>query len=116
MSRTVFVDERGPARVATLLPDLLNAPERPERLEARRVRGQAARLQPLGFPFEMELQFLGQLRFTAIAEQQGSQPGSQDVPEAHGQVLCSTRLTPAERRSHFETSTASCLRPAFVSE
>ena len=110
------LDERGPARVATLLPDLLDAPERSERLEARCVRRQAGRLQPLSFAFEMELQFLGQIRFTASAEEQGSESGAQDGPEAHGQVLCNTRLTPVERRSHFETSTSSCLRPAFVSE
>ena len=45
-----------------------------------------------------------------------SQPAVQDVPDAHGYVLCNTRLTPADRRSHFATSASSCLRPAFVSE
>ena len=34
---------------------------------------------------------------------------------AHGYVRRNTRLTPADRRSHFETSVSSCLRPAFVS-
>jgi hypothetical protein len=72
--------------------------------------------QPLGFAFEMEPQFLAQIGFTAIAEEEGSQPAPESVPESHGQVLCRTRSTPAERRSHFETSMASCLRPAFVSE
>ena len=62
------VDEGGAARVATLLPDLINATERPERLKARSVGGQATRPQPLGIPFEMKLQFLRQIRFTAIAE------------------------------------------------
>ena len=36
------VDEGGAARVATLLPDLLDAAECPERLKTRRVGGQAA--------------------------------------------------------------------------
>ena len=78
------------------------------------LRRQAASLQPLGFAFEMELQLLTQVGLAAIAEEQGSQPASQRIPEAHGQVLCITRLTPADRRSHFETSTASWARPALV--
>ena len=95
---------------------MLDAAKHTARLKVRRVARQTARLQSLGFAFEMELEFLAQIGFTAIAEEQGSQSALQNVPEAHGQVLCSTRLTPAERRSHFETSTASWLRPAFVSE
>ncbi len=31
-------------------------------------------------------------------------------------VLASTRLTPADSRSHFDSSVATCFRPAFVSE
>jgi hypothetical protein len=63
-----IVDECDPARVATLLPDLINATERPERLKARSVWGQSTRPQPLGIPFEVKLQFLRQIRFAAIAK------------------------------------------------
>ena len=86
-----------------------------ERLKARRLGWHAARLQPLGFALEMKLQLFAEIGFTGFAKQQRSQTALQNVPEAH-QVLCNTRLTPADRRSHFETSTASCLRPALVSE
>ena len=105
-----------PARVAARFLDLLDAAEQPQRLKARLVARQAARLQALGLALEMELQFLAQIGFAPIAEEDGSQPAAQDVPEAHGYVLCSTRLTPADSRSHFATSVSSCLRPALVSE
>src|SRR6266850_628254 len=40
----------------------------------------------------------------------------QPVPQPHVYVLSRTRLTPADSRSHFDTSVASCFRPARVSE
>ena len=93
----------------------IRATERPERLKLRRVARHAGRLQAFSFAFEVEGEFLAQIGFASIAEEDGSQTASEHVPVAHGQVFCSTRLTPAERRSHFATSAPSCLRPAFVS-
>src|SRR4030095_5882051 len=83
-------------------------------LEARVFPRQAARLQSLRFAFEMELQLFAQVRLTLIAEHERSQTALQDVPQTHGYDLCSTRLTPADSRSHFATSAPSCVRPAFV--
>ena len=70
----------------------------------------------LDFAIEMKLDFFVQIRFAPSAEHDRLQPASQDVQEAHGYVLCSTRLTPADSRSHLAISVSSCLRPAFVSE
>ncbi len=72
-----------PARVAAGFLELLDAAEQPQRLEARLFSGQAAHLQTIGLSFEMELQFFAQIRFTAVAEHDRSQPASQDVQEAH---------------------------------
>ena len=90
-------------------------PNRRHGLKARLVARQAAGLQSLGLAFEMELQLFVQIRFAAAAENERSEPAAEDVPGAHGYVRCNTRLTPADRRSHFATSASSCLRPALVS-
>ena len=87
----------------------------PSPLETRVLSRQAARLQPLGLALEMELQLFVQIGFAAAAEDERSEPAADDMPGAHGYVRCNTRLTPADRRSHFATSVSSCLRPAFVS-
>ena len=110
------VEGRRPARVAAGFLDLLDAAEQAQCLEARVFPRQAARLQTLGLAFEMELQLFAQIGFAAVAEDERSEPAADDVPGAHGYVLCKTRLTPADRRSHFATSVSSCLRPALVSE
>ena len=105
----------GPARIAAVLLDLLDGAEQASWLKARLVARQAAGLQALGLAFEMELQLFVQIRFAAAAENERSEPAADDVPGAHGYVRCNTRLTPADRRSHFATSASSCLRPALVS-
>ncbi len=109
------VEGRRSARVAAGLLDLLDAAEQAHGLKARVFPRQAARLQTLGLAFEMELQLFVQIGFAAAAEDERSDPAADDVPSAHGYVSCKTRLTPADRRSHFATSASSCLRPALVS-
>ena len=79
------------------------------------VIGRVLRLQPLGLALEMELQLFVQIGLAAAAKDERSEPAEEDVPGAHGYVRSNTRLTPADSRSHFETSASSCLRPAFVS-
>ena len=106
----------GPARVSGRFLDLLNAAERPECLQARLLVRQAGCLQALDLAIEMELQLFAQIGFASIAEQDRTQPALQDVKQRARYVLCSTRLTPADSRSHFATSASSCLRPALVSE
>ena len=75
------------------------------------------RPQALGLAVDVLLQFLVQLRLAAAAKQQRGRAGAEDVPEPHVvYVRASTRLTPADSRSHFDSSVTSCFRPAFVSE
>ena len=58
-----------------------------------------------------------QLRFASIAEDERPQRGCRRMCQSRiVYVLSSTRLTPADSRSHFDTSVASCFRPARVSE
>ena len=96
--------------------DLLDAAEQPQRLESRLVARQAARLQALGLAFEMELQLFAQIGFAAGRGKRAIGAGCAGCARARMvYVLCNTRLTPADRRSHFATSASSCLRPALVS-
>ena len=61
-------------------------------------------LKAFGLTLEVKLQLLVQVRLAIGAlKEQRSDPAARDVPEAHDQVLCNTRLTPAESRSHFES-------------
>ncbi|MNC86867.1 hypothetical protein D3C83_25530 [compost metagenome] len=108
------VEARRPARVAAGFLDLLDAAEQAPRLVVRLVGREAGRLQTLGFAFEMELQLLVQIGFAAASEHDGAKAADDDVPDAHDQVRCSTRWTPADRRSHFATSAWSWSRPALV--
>jgi hypothetical protein len=78
------VDEGGAARIAALVLDLLDAAKHPACMKARRFACHATRLQPLRLAVEMEPQFLAQIGFSAMAQEQGSQPGLEPMPEAHG--------------------------------
>ena len=103
------VEGRRPARIAAVFLDLLDAAEQPQRLKSRLFGRQAAGLQTLGLTFEMELQLFAEIRFAATGKHEGSQPAAQDVPEPLDHVRSSTRLTPADNRSHFATSAVELL-------
>jgi hypothetical protein len=110
------LDPRRAAGVATQLLGPLDAAEAAQRLGTGGAGRHPFRLQALGFAFEMVLQLLAQIGLAPIPTQQRAHPAPQDVPGASHDVLASTRLTPAERRSHFERSVWTCFRPARVSE
>ena len=116
VSRASASSDRRPARVAARFLDLLDATEQAQCLEPRVVLATGRSPAAVGLALEMELQLFVQIGFAAAAKDERAEPAADDVPDAHGYVLCSTRLTPADRRSHFATSVSSCLRPALVSE